>query len=116
MLVALEDEVAKAYVLHNHSSGTTHIPQLQLLDEWKIDNPVLFRHKLRVSPDVFANLIDIIKDHPIFHNNSTHPQLLVQVQLAIFLDAAGNYGNAAISQDMAEGAGVSKGTVHNCYK
>lgn len=115
MLVALEDEVAKARVLHQHPPST-RIPQLQLLDEWQLDHPELYRRKLRVSPEVFTEIVELIKDHPIFHNNSTKPQLPVQIQLAIFLNAAGHYGNAATSQDMAEWAGVSKGTVYNCYK
>jgi hypothetical protein len=115
MLVALEDEVAKVCVLHQHPPST-RIPQLQLLDEWQLDHPELYQRKLRVFPEVFTEIVKLIKDHPIFHNNSTKPQLPVQIQLAIFLNAAGHYGNAATSQDMAEWAGVSKGTVYNCYK
>jgi hypothetical protein len=115
MLEALEDEVAKVRVLHRYSPST-HISQLRLLDEWRLDHPELYQCKLRVSQEVFAEIVELIKDHPIFHNNSTKPQLPVQIQLAIFLNAAGHYGNAAIAQDMAVWAGVSKGTIYNCYK
>ena len=38
------------------------------------------------------------------------------MQLAIFLNGLGHYGNAATTQDMAEWAGIAVGTVHNCYK
>jgi hypothetical protein len=75
-----------------------------------------FQHKLRVPPCIFESIVQLIKDHPIFHNNSNNPQLPVSIQLVIFLNAAGHYGNAATSQDMAEWAGVSVGTAHNCYK
>jgi hypothetical protein len=83
MLEALEDEVAKARVLHRYPPST-HISQLRLLDEWRLDHPELYRRKLRVSQEVFAEILELIKDHPIFHNNSTKPQLPVQIQLAIF--------------------------------
>ncbi|KIN99133.1 hypothetical protein M404DRAFT_156060, partial [Pisolithus tinctorius Marx 270] len=68
-----------------------------------------FQCKHRVPPDVFSAIVDKIETHPVFHNNSNNPQLPVPIQLAIFL-------NAATSQDMAEWAGVSVGTVYNCYK
>ncbi|KIN95105.1 hypothetical protein M404DRAFT_53663, partial [Pisolithus tinctorius Marx 270] len=114
-IAALQDEVEKTRVLNNQPRPS-HSPQLHLLDEWKIDHPRLFQHKLRVPPAVFSAIVDKIETHPIFHNNSNNPQLPVPIQLAIFLNAAGHYGNAATSQDMAEWAGVSVGTVHNCYK
>jgi hypothetical protein len=114
-ITALEDEVRKARVLQA-CSRSTQIPQLQLLDEWGLNNPRLFRRKLRVTFPVFVKIVEHIQDHPIFHNNSNRPQLPVQIQLAIFLNAAGHYGNAATLQDMAEWAGVFVGTVHNCYK
>ncbi|KIJ04531.1 hypothetical protein PAXINDRAFT_32601, partial [Paxillus involutus ATCC 200175] len=75
-----------------------------------------FQRKLRVSPEIFMHIVDKITAHPIFHNASNNPQLPVPIQLAIFLNAAGHYGNAATSQDITEWAGVSIGTVHNCYK
>ncbi|KIJ14529.1 hypothetical protein PAXINDRAFT_24245, partial [Paxillus involutus ATCC 200175] len=67
-------------------------------------------------PDIFSALVEKISDHDIFMNNSNNPQMPVWIQLAIFLNSAGHYGNTATSQDMAEWAGVSVGTVHNCYK
>ncbi|KIN94629.1 hypothetical protein M404DRAFT_167801, partial [Pisolithus tinctorius Marx 270] len=114
-IAALQDEVGKTCVLNNQPRPSRS-SQLHLLDEWKIDHPCLFQCKLRVPPAVFSAIVDKIETHPIFHNNSNNPQLPVPIQLAIFLNAAGHYGNAATSQDMAEWAGVSVGTVHNCYK
>ena len=116
LIAAQEDEVRLAQILQAQRPYFIQVPQLQLLDVWHLDNPRLFRHKLRVLYDVFVKIVSLIQDHHIFHNNSNNLQLPVQIQLAIFLNAAGHYGNAATSQDMAEWAGVSIGTVHNCYK
>jgi len=111
----LEDEVKKARVL-NKLPPPARNPQIQLLDEWKLDHPRLFQRKLRVSYEVFVEILMKIQNHMAFGSNPSSPQLPVSIQLAIFLNAAGYYGNAATSQDMAEWAGVSVGTVHNCYK
>ncbi|KAG2345446.1 hypothetical protein BDR05DRAFT_855160, partial [Suillus weaverae] len=74
-----------------------------------------FRRKLRVDPEVFVELVNRIIHHPVFYNNSNNPQLPVPVQLAIFLNGIGHYRNAATAEDMADWAGVSVGTVYNCY-
>jgi hypothetical protein len=105
---------------------TIHAPQIHLLDEWKLHRPHLFRRKLRVSHDVFLVLVDKIADHPIFssaiRDNSdtdnlatSSRQLPVWIQLAIFLNGAGHYGNAATT-DLAEWAGIAVGTVYTCYR
>ncbi|KIK77201.1 hypothetical protein PAXRUDRAFT_167526, partial [Paxillus rubicundulus Ve08.2h10] len=94
----------------------SHAPQIHLLDEWKVKKPKFFLHRLQVQPLIFDAITTKISTHHIFYNNSNNPQLPVHIQLAIFLNAAGHYGNTATSQDMAVWAGVSVGTVHNCYK
>jgi hypothetical protein len=72
-----------------------------------------------------VKLVDKIASHPIFYGATADPnapepavsnQLPIWMQLAIFLNGAGHYGNAATTQDMAEWAGVAVGTVHTCYK
>ncbi|KAJ7085304.1 hypothetical protein C8R44DRAFT_587526, partial [Mycena epipterygia] len=78
--------------------------QLHLLDEWRaldLDHPN-FRKKLRVEPDVFDGLHELIKDHMIFQNNSQNPQLPVRIQLAIHLYRAGHYGNGSSPEETAE--------------
>ncbi|KAF8142833.1 hypothetical protein K438DRAFT_1994543 [Mycena galopus ATCC 62051] len=65
---------------------------------------------LRVSPLVF-NVILLIKDHPVFHNNSNVPQTPVDVQLPVVLYRLGRYGNAASVEDVARVAGIGVGTV-----
>ncbi|KAG2065255.1 hypothetical protein BDR04DRAFT_1033229 [Suillus decipiens] len=112
---ALADEVEKSRVLFARPKSS-RAPQLHLLEEWALDQPDKFRRKLRVDPPVFAEIVNKIINHPIFHNNSQNPQLPVPVQLAIFLNSAGHYGNAATTEDIADWAGVSIGTVYNCHR
>ncbi|KAF8545963.1 hypothetical protein OG21DRAFT_1396464, partial [Imleria badia] len=38
----------------------------------------------------------------------------VAIQLAIFLNCAGHYGNAILIEDVAQWAGISIGSVVNC--
>ena len=115
-ITALVDEVEKSRYLSSHYK-VPRAPQLQLLEEWALNNDLKrFRRKLRVDPEVFANLVQKIENHPIFINNSNNPQLPVPVQLAVFLNGVGHYGNGAATDDIAEWAGVSVGTVYNCYR
>jgi hypothetical protein len=88
--------------------------QLDLyLTDFRQDHPDRFRKKLRVSPLVFDRLVELIKDHNVFHNNSHIPQHPVPVQLAIFLVRVGHYGNASAPEYVAQWAGVCVGTVIN---
>ncbi|KAL1749955.1 hypothetical protein FB107DRAFT_224683 [Schizophyllum commune] len=79
-------------------------------------SPDRFRKKMRVEPEIFDYLVSLISDHPVFHNNSSCPQIPVPAQLAIFLNRAGHDGNLASSEDIAQWAGVSVGTVENATK
>jgi hypothetical protein len=53
----------------------------------------------------------MIQNHPIFGSDR---QLPCEIQLAIFLNCAGHYGNAATIQDIADWAGISVGSIYNC--
>ncbi|KIK12923.1 hypothetical protein PISMIDRAFT_119986 [Pisolithus microcarpus 441] len=115
-IVALTDEVEKSHYLAARTKAP-RAPQLQLLEEWCLNNDLKkFHCKLCVDPDVFTSLVRKLENHPIFSNNSHNPQLPVSVQLAIFLNGVGHYGNGATTEDVAEWAGVSIGTVYNCYR
>jgi hypothetical protein len=88
--------------------------QLDLyLTDFRCNHPIRFRKKLRVSPSVFDHLVELIKTHKVFHNNSNVPQLPISVQLAIFLVRVGHYGNASSPELVAQWGGVSIGTVIN---
>ncbi|KIK14151.1 hypothetical protein PISMIDRAFT_17487 [Pisolithus microcarpus 441] len=114
-IVALMDEVEKSCYLAAHTKAP-HAPQLQLLEEWCLNNDLKkFHCKLCVDPNIFASLIAKLENHPIFSNNSNNPQLPVSVQLTIFLNGVSHYGNGATMEDIAEWAGVSIGMVYKCY-
>ena len=70
-----------------------------------------FQHMLRVSPYVFQVIVELIKDHPVFHNNSNNTQAPVDFQLAVTLFRMGRFGNAASLEDIAREAGCAEGTV-----
>lgn len=113
-ITALHDEVSKSHTLVSRPRASC-APQLHLLEEWALTHPEKFRRKLQVDPEVFVEIVNRISNHPIFYNNSNNPQLPVPVQLAIFLNGIGHYGNAATPDNIAEWAGVSIGTIYNCY-
>jgi len=61
-----------------------------------------FINMLRVSPHVFDFILTLIKDHPVFFNNSHVPQTPVDVQLAVTLYCMGHFGNGASLEDIAQ--------------
>ncbi|KIK12270.1 hypothetical protein PISMIDRAFT_18857 [Pisolithus microcarpus 441] len=111
---ALRDEVCTARVLFKPAIPLMRAPQIQLLPEFADHWPDLFRKKLHVSPDTFNFILDSISGHPIFQNNSPNRQLPVALQLAIFLNHTGHYGNAISPEDVRQWAGVSVRSVINC--
>ena len=113
-IAALRDEVARARVLHKPDEPPPRAPQLHILVHHEEHRPYLFRQKLRVDPIIFDDILDQISDHHIFYNRSNNPQLPISIQLAIFLNRAGHYGNAISLEDVAQWAGISVGSVVNC--
>ena len=77
----------------------------------KTERPDHFRSALRINPDTFDALVEAIENDPVFQNNSQHPQMPVEQQLAITLYRFGHDGNASGLQAVANWAGVGKGTV-----
>jgi hypothetical protein len=93
-----------------------HNAQIDLLFWYKEHSPVRFRRKVRVAPDTFNHILSLIETHPIFQSNSIRSQISLHIQLTIFLNRIGHYGNAAGVEDIAEWAGVAPGSVVNCTK
>ncbi|KIK23917.1 hypothetical protein PISMIDRAFT_32470, partial [Pisolithus microcarpus 441] len=89
-------------------------PQLHLLDHYADFRPLSFRKRLHVEPEIFDCILDQISDHPIFQSRSHNPQLPVAIQLAVFLNRAGHYGNGCTPNSVSEWAGISVGSVINC--
>ena len=73
----------------------------------------LFVQMLRVSPYVFAVILELIKNHKVFRNNSHVPQSPIDFQLAVTLFRMGHFGNAASLTDVAREAGCSTGAVED---
>lgn len=113
-ITVLRDEVERARVLHRPDEPPMRAPQIQLLPHFAVHRPDLFRQKLRVHPEVFDDILDCISDHPIFKSNSNNRQLPIALQLAIFLNRAGHYGNSIANEYVCQWAGVSVGSVTNC--
>jgi hypothetical protein len=89
-IAALRDEVEKAHALHclhKPDEPPPQAPLLHLLVHFREHHPHLFQHKLRVNPEIFDDILDLISNHPIFHNQSdlNNLQLPAAMQLAIFL-------------------------------
>lgn len=88
--------------------------QLHLLEHYEEFRSQSFRQKVRVNPEIFDSILDQISDHPIFHSESHNSQLPVAIQLTIFLNHAGHYGNGSTPDEICEWVGVSVGSVTNC--
>ncbi|KIK82263.1 hypothetical protein PAXRUDRAFT_154113 [Paxillus rubicundulus Ve08.2h10] len=95
------DEIAHAQVLHCPSEPVMKASQLH------------FHQRVRVNPNTFDDILDQITDHPIFSNQSHSHQHLVAIQLTIFLNCAGHYGNAISPKYGAQWDGASTGLVIN---
>ncbi|KAF8230065.1 hypothetical protein L208DRAFT_1283661, partial [Tricholoma matsutake] len=66
---------------------------------------------LWIDPGCFDDLVNVLKDDPVFHNNSNNPQMPIDEQLTIALFQFGHYGNAVGTLKVALWAGVGFGTV-----
>ncbi|KAF8224448.1 hypothetical protein L208DRAFT_1511540 [Tricholoma matsutake] len=73
--------------------------------------PDQFHKEICVTPLTFDVLVTRLQNDIIFGNNSSHPQMSVEEQLAITLFRFSHDGNAASIQSVANWAGVGKGTV-----
>jgi hypothetical protein len=93
------------------------VSQLHLiLNIYRTSHIKRFRRNLRVNPETFDALVDLIEDDPIFHSDNNNQQLPVRYQLAIALYRFGHFGNAASVESIAQWAGCSAGTVFSCTR
>lgn len=101
-IAALWDEVEKAHVLYCPDEPMPRASQLHLLVHFGEHCPHLFQQKLHIEPEIFDDILDLISDHPIFHNNSHNSQLPISIQLTIFLNRACHYSNTITVEDVAQ--------------
>ena len=68
-----------------------------------------FRQEIRMSRSAFDRLLDLIQLHNAYHNNSSHAQYPVQLQLLLTLYRLGCFGNGVSTGKVARRFGVSEG-------
>jgi len=74
-----------------------------------ISNPRQFRSLFRMDSEHFFELLVLIKDHPVFHNQSNNKQFPVQYQLCVFLyrlggaEGGGSHARTGILLGLGEG-------------
>lgn len=112
---ALHDHILNTRYLHNRTP-IPHNPQINLLLWYKENSPIRFQRKVRMAPATFDHILSLITTDEIFMSTSPRGQIAVDIQLAIFLNRLGHYGNASSVEDIADWAGVSSGSVINCTK
>jgi len=64
-----------------------------------------------MDPSCFDDLVEVVRDNGVFHNNSNNLQMSVDEQLAIALYHFGHYGNAVSTMKVALWEGVGFGSV-----
>jgi len=99
----MEDHIHSIAALYtNHYNNTrkaitkTGVNLELLMEDYKINCPEIFRSYLRITPDCFDNLVSMIKDEGVSHNNSNNEQMSVVHQVAIALYRFGHYGNELV--------------------
>jgi hypothetical protein len=104
-ITALIDEVQKARYLNCLEVPLLRAPQIHLLEHFAVFWPHLL---------IFDCIVNNIHEHEIFGLGSNNLQLPISIQLGIFLNHAGHYGNMISPKDVSQWAGVSMGSVINC--
>ena len=114
----LQNDVQVLHAIQNtqYLKPRSRVPRIGNLESvWEYaKDPAFHTHfesMLRVSPLIFDVILNLIKDHPVFHSNSNVPQTGVKFQLTITLYRLGHYGNAASVGDIAGNFGYSEGAI-----
>ncbi|KAF8549256.1 hypothetical protein OG21DRAFT_1556475 [Imleria badia] len=81
-----------------------------LLTDWKCGQPDVFRAHVRMTLECFDMLLATLQMDPVFHSQSNHFQMPIEMQLAIALYRFGHYGNAIDTKMVALWAGIEYGT------
>ncbi|KAK3827380.1 MAG: hypothetical protein J3R72DRAFT_367884, partial [Linnemannia gamsii] len=86
----------------------THLPSSTVLRDEVLPayNAVAFERIMRVTPTQFQILLDLIRDHPVFHSaNPLRPQAPVRVQLTVALYRLGSRGISTYKTAFTMGVG-----------
>lgn len=103
-------EIENSRYLEDRIYGITKFTQFreEFLESY---DEINLQQILRMSKSSFLGILDQIKHHEIFQNNSNHKQMSVKFQLALALERLGTSGNGASVGRFAREFGISVGTV-----
>jgi DDE superfamily endonuclease len=83
------------------------------LPPWLVDDEFLQKYRMHWAS--FKQLVELIKDHPIFHIDSNKDQAKPEHQLLLFLYYLGKSGSGASNSDLRNIFQIGRGTA-DCYK
>jgi len=86
-----------------------------LYDEVKVRDNEFLNH-YRVDRESFFNLLELIKNHPIFQSKGKRKQAPPEYQLLVLLKYLGTNGNGANAISIANHFGIGVGTVRDYRK
>lgn len=111
ILLAAMDELTRIRYLNRRGEVIKTAASMENCINHRYTDPDLFRKTARIDPATFDLLVEILKDQPIFHNESNNRQMPVERQVLITLKRFGTYGNGSSVHEIAEWAGIGQGTV-----
>lgn len=94
ILKSIEDLYKERYTVPCWHISKTQENVYLLLHKHHMDFPNIFQSYTHVTLDCFDNLVNSIKDHPVFHSNSNNQQMPIDEQVANALYWFGHYNNA----------------------
>lgn len=98
-------------------NSSLSIPKLSQFREYILKwHDEEFINTFRMEKRLFEQLVDKIKDHSVFHNNSSRKQADVYIQLALTLKRFGHDGTGNSVNQLAAYFGISKGSVGDFTK
>lgn len=90
------------------SNWANHILPQYSEDRW--------RTVIRMNPQSFEYILDLIKNNPIFYNRSTSSQALIDQQLKLGLYKLANDGSVSEFRHLSNQWGVFEGHISNCTR
>ena len=109
-LVEIRAGILSARYLHSRVYDTDKHGMVDMLDSYDDKG---FKSEVRMDKVSFYSIVNMVKDHPVFHNRSRNKQVPVWVQCFVAFRRLGTYGNANSLLRNAHHAGYSEGSIVN---
>ena len=109
-LVEIRAGILSARYLHCRVYDTDKRGMVDMLDSYDDKG---FKSEVRMDKASFYRIVDMLKEHPTFHNRSRNKQVPVWVQCFIAFRRLGTYGNANSLLRNAHHSGYSEGSIVN---